>query len=57
MNQDSATAVKVKLGIETRDRVELAEADGVREDDSIILSGGYGLGDKARVQVQWKSNQ
>jgi len=57
VNQDSATAVPVKLGIETADRVELAEADGVKEGDNIILSGGYGLGDKAKVQVQPKSNQ
>jgi len=57
VRQDSATAVPVKLGIETADRAELAQADGVKEGDNIILSGGYGLGDKAKVQVQPNANQ
>ena len=57
VKQDSATAVPVKLGIETKDRVELAEADGVKEDDPIILSGGYGLGEKAKIRIQSQSNQ
>lgn len=57
VNQDTATAVAVKLGIETTDRAELAEADGLKEGDSIILTGGYGLGDKAKVQVQPSSRQ
>jgi len=56
VNQDSATAVPVKLGIETKDRVELADAGGAKEGDSIILSGGYGLGDKAKVQAQPQPN-
>jgi hypothetical protein len=47
----------VKVGIETKDRVELAEADGLQEGDTIILSGGYGLGDKARIRIQPRSNQ
>lgn len=57
VNQDSATAVPVRLGIETKDRVELADAGGVKEGDSIILSGGYGLGDTAKIQTQPQSNQ
>lgn len=57
VNQDTAAAVPVKIGIETTDRVELAEANGVKEGDNIILTGGYGLGDKAKVQVQPSSGQ
>jgi len=57
VRQDLATAVPVKLGMETKDRVELAEAGGVQEGDEIILSGGYGLGDKAKIRVQPQSNQ
>ncbi len=53
VNQDSATAVPVKLGIQTKDRVELIAGDstGVKEGDSVILAGGYGLGDKAKIQA------
>jgi len=47
---DSATAVPVELGIETKDRVELLA--GVKEGDTVILTGGYGLGDKANIRVQ-----
>ena len=57
VRQDLATAVPVKLGIETQERVELAEAAGVQEGDAVILSGGYGLGDKAKIRVQPQSHQ
>jgi RND family efflux transporter MFP subunit len=57
INQDTANAVPVKLGIETKDRVELADANGVKEGESIILTGGYGLEDKAKVQTKPQSNQ
>lgn len=57
VSQDSATAVPVKIGIETKDRVELADAPGVKEGDTAILTGGYGLGDKAKVRTQPQSNQ
>jgi RND family efflux transporter MFP subunit len=57
VNQDSAKAVPVKVGIETKDRVELADAGTIREGDNIILSGGYGLGDSAKIQVQPHANQ
>ena len=49
VSEDTATAVPVKIGIQTKDRVELL--DGVKEGDTVILTGGYGLGDKAAVQV------
>jgi RND family efflux transporter MFP subunit len=47
---DTATSTPVVLGIETPDRVELLT--GVKEGDNLILTGGYGLGDKAKVSVQ-----
>jgi RND family efflux transporter MFP subunit len=47
---DSATAAAVELGIETKDRVELLS--GVHEGDTVILTGGYGLGDKAKIQAR-----
>jgi membrane fusion protein (multidrug efflux system) len=47
---DSATASPVELGIETKDRVELLS--GVKEGDSVILTGGYGLGESAKIQVR-----
>lgn len=48
--KDEAHAVPVKLGIETKERVEILE--GVKEGDTVILTGGYGLGEEARVQVK-----
>lgn len=50
VDKDSATAAPVRLGIETSDRVELL--DGVKEGDTVIFTGGYGLGDKAKVSVK-----
>jgi membrane fusion protein, multidrug efflux system len=56
VNQDLAVAVAVKLGIETKEQVELAEAGSIKEGDKIILAGGYGLADKAKIQIQPQSN-
>jgi multidrug efflux pump subunit AcrA (membrane-fusion protein) len=49
---DSNTAVKVviKKGIETKDRVEIAEP-ALTEGDRILLTGNYGLPDTARVKI------
>ncbi len=47
---EEAEAVPVKLGIETQDRVELLS--GVQAGDTVILTGGYGLGDRAKVKVR-----
>jgi membrane fusion protein (multidrug efflux system) len=55
VEQDSATAVPVSLGIETKDRVELAD-NSVKEGQTIILTGGYGLPDQAKIQVRPPSN-
>jgi len=47
---ENALAVSVKLGLEAKGQVELL--DGVKEGDTVILTGGYGLGDKAKVKVK-----
>jgi RND family efflux transporter MFP subunit len=54
VQQDSATAVPVKLGIEAKDRVEIAD-DTVKEGQTIILTGGYGLSDQAKIQIKPQS--
>jgi membrane fusion protein, multidrug efflux system len=46
---DTADAVPVKLGIETHEQVELLS--GVKEGDTVILTGGYGLSEHTRVKV------
>jgi len=46
---DTANVSEIKLGIETPDRAEVVS--GVNEGDTIILAGGYGLTDKAKVVV------
>jgi membrane fusion protein, multidrug efflux system len=50
VEQNKATAVAVQLGIETQDRVELL--GGVKEGDQVILTGGYGLGDTAKIKIK-----
>lgn len=45
-----ADAVPVKLGIETAKQVELLS--GAQEGDAVILTGGYGLAEHAKIQVQ-----
>lgn len=45
-----ATAVPVNLGLEARDRVELLS--GVKAGDTVVLTGGYGLGKSARVKIK-----
>ncbi|HXX23229.1 MAG TPA: efflux RND transporter periplasmic adaptor subunit [Terriglobia bacterium] len=47
---EKAEAVPVKLGIETKDRVELLS--GAQEGETIILGGGYGLPAHAKVKVK-----
>jgi len=52
---DSAKAVPVELGIETKDLDELLA--GVKEGDTVILTGGYGLGDEAKIQIKAQLRQ
>jgi multidrug efflux pump subunit AcrA (membrane-fusion protein) len=47
---EMAEAVPVKLGIETQDRVELLS--GAQAGENIILTGGYGLGARAKIRVK-----
>jgi len=47
---EKAEAVPVKLGLETKDRVELLS--GAQEGETIILGGGYGLPEHAKVKVK-----
>jgi RND family efflux transporter MFP subunit len=47
---DSSEAVAVKLGLETQDRVEVLS--GVAEGETLILTGGYGLPDHAKIKVK-----
>jgi membrane fusion protein, multidrug efflux system len=47
---DTATAQPVKLGLETTGQTEIAE--GVKEGEAIILTGGYGIEKQAKVKVQ-----
>jgi RND family efflux transporter MFP subunit len=50
VEKDKATAIDVTLGILNKDRVEILS--GVAEGDTIILTGGYGLPDTAKVHIQ-----
>ena len=52
---DTANVSEIKLGIETPDRVEVLS--GVNEGDTIILAGGYGLTDKAKVALGTPATQ
>jgi RND family efflux transporter MFP subunit len=47
---EKAEAIPVKLGLETRDRVELLS--GAEEGETIILGGGYGLPAHAKIKVK-----
>jgi RND family efflux transporter MFP subunit len=47
---DTATATAVEVGLESSELVELAS--GVKEGDTLVLDGGYGLPDSAKVCVK-----
>jgi RND family efflux transporter MFP subunit len=47
---ENAEAVAVKLGLETQERVELLA--GAQEGETIILTGGYGLPERAKIKVK-----
>ena len=46
---DQTASVPVKLGAETKEQVEILS--GVREGDKVVLAGGYGLPDQAKVHI------
>jgi RND family efflux transporter MFP subunit len=47
---ENAEAAPVTLGLETKDRVELLS--GAQERETVILTGGYGLPEKAKIKVK-----
>lgn len=49
VENDTAKAVSVELGIQNKDLVEITS--GVKEGDTVILKGGYGLADTAKIQI------
>ena len=50
LQSEQVEAVSVELGVQTKDVAELLS--GVREGDTVVLTGGYGLRDKAKVRVK-----
>ena len=48
VNGDYAIAADVRTGIVTSEKVEILE--GVNAGDTIVLTGGYGLGEKAKIR-------
>lgn len=47
---DEAQSVAIELGVQTKDQVEIMS--GINEGDFVILQGGYGLPEKAKVHVK-----
>lgn len=47
---DDAVSVAVKVGVQSGDKAEILE--GVREGDTLVTSGGYGLPEKSKVHVK-----
>lgn len=47
---DTATVTDVKTGVANPQQVEIV--DGVNQGDTIVLTGGYGLGEKAKIKVK-----
>lgn len=47
---EEAVAVEVTLGIETPERDEIVR--GVKEGETLVWTGGYGLGEKTKIKVK-----
>jgi RND family efflux transporter MFP subunit len=47
---DEATSVAVKVGVQSGDKAEILE--GVKEGDTVVVTGGYGLPEKSKVRVK-----
>jgi multidrug efflux pump subunit AcrA (membrane-fusion protein) len=47
---DEAVSVPVELGVQAKDKVEVLS--GIKEGDTIIFTGGYGLPEKSKVRVK-----
>jgi hypothetical protein len=42
--------VAVQVGVTTRDQAEILT--GVKEGDTVVLAGGYGLPEKSKIHVK-----
>jgi len=49
LSGDQSESVAVQLGIQTKEQVEILS--GVKDGDKVILTGGYGLPEKAKVHI------
>jgi len=47
---DTAEAIPVKVGVQSGDKAEILE--GVKEGDTVVVTGGYGLPEKSKVRVK-----
>jgi Cu(I)/Ag(I) efflux system membrane fusion protein len=47
---DQAESVPVELGVQTKDKVEILS--GVKEGDTVIFTGGYGIPEKSKIRVK-----
>jgi membrane fusion protein, heavy metal efflux system len=47
---DEATSVAVKVGVQSGDQAEILE--GVKEGDTVVVTGGYGLPEKSKVHLK-----
>jgi Cu(I)/Ag(I) efflux system membrane fusion protein len=47
---EDAESVAVKVGVQSGDKAEIVE--GLKEGDTVIVTGGYGLPEKAKVHVK-----
>ena len=48
--EPAAPSTPEPLGLELEDQVEVLS--GIHEGETVILTGGYGLGDKAKIKVK-----
>jgi multidrug efflux pump subunit AcrA (membrane-fusion protein) len=47
---DEAISVAVKVGVQSGEKAEILE--GVKEGDTVVVTGGYGLPEKSRVHIK-----
>jgi RND family efflux transporter MFP subunit len=50
VTNDDAESIPVKLGIQAGDKTEILE--GLKEGETVIVTGGYGLPEKSKVRVK-----
>lgn len=50
LSGDEVQSIAVKLGVQSGDKTEILE--GVQQGDTIVVTGGYGLPEKAKVRVK-----